>query len=244
MWFFIVLFIVDVIVAGIYAKSSYPVVDKKAFLLKMLASMIFVLSGSVAFAYYGGDVYSKLILSSLVFGLIGDALLSCDPFFREENRKKGILVTTIVGAGFFLLGHALYIIAFVKEIKRLEAFRLPVFLIVWLLGIGVGIGATVALKLKHGKLGVPMLIYMLGLCAMGALSINLAFFGYKGNLLLQVLLVIAPLMFMTSDATLGLKFADKERFSTAKMRYLTLLTYYPAQMIFSITIILRALIMK
>ncbi len=243
MWVIIfpVLLVIDVIIACFYAKNSFPDVDKKAFLQKMLASAVFVLSGGFAYYVCGGDVYSKLILWALICGFIGDALLSCDPFFSEENRKKGMIVTTIVGAAFFLVGHVLYIVAFIKEIKRLEAFRLPVFLIVWLLGIGVAVGATIALKLKPGKIGPPMLIYVLGLCAMGALSINLALFGYSGAPLLQILLVIAPIMFMTSDATLGLKFSDNDRFSTAKMRYLTLLTYYPAQMIFSVTIVLRVL---
>lgn len=243
MWVIVfpILMVIDIIVACFYAKNSYPTVDKKAFWLKILASVIFVLCGGFAYYVCGGDSYSKLIMCALVCGLIGDGLLSCDPFFKEENRKKGMIVTTIIGAGFFLLGHALYIVAFIKEIKRLDAFRLPVFLIVWLLGIGFGIGATIILKLKHGKLGVPMLIYMTGLCAMSALSINLALFGYKGGPLLQALLVIAPVIFMVSDATLGLKFADKERFSTANMRYLTLLTYYPAQMMFGITIVLRTL---
>ncbi|MBQ3904463.1 MAG: lysoplasmalogenase [Eubacterium sp.] len=238
---FPVLLVLDIIVACIYAKHSFPDTDKRAFLEKMLASSIFVLSGVIAYWACGGDTYSKLIISALVCGIIGDALLSCDPFFSEKNKKKGIIVTTIVGAAFFLLGHALYIVAFIKEIKRLEAFRLPVFLAVLFLGIGVAVGATLILKLKPGKIGPPMLVYVLGLSAMGALSINLALFGYRGAPLLQFLLVIAPIMFMTSDATLGLKFSDNDRFSTAKMRYLTLLTYYPAQMIFSVTIVLRVL---
>ena len=148
------------------------------------------------------------------------------------------MIATVIGAAFFLLGHIFYIVAFVKEIRIIGAFRLPVFLGVWLAGVAVGVIAMFTLKLKLGKLGIAMGVYMLGLCAMGAISINLSLFGYKGNIPLQLLLVVAPLLFMISDASLGLKFADEKRFSTAKGRFLTLLTYYPAQMLFGLSILM------
>ncbi|MCR5208030.1 MAG: lysoplasmalogenase [Eubacterium sp.] len=240
MWIFVILFIADIVVACVYAKKSFPDVDKTAFWLKMLASVIFVMSGSIAFAHSEMGIYAKLILTGLVFGLIGDALLSLDPYIRngdKEKEKRNIIISTVVGAAAFLLGHVMYIVAFVKEIKLQNAFRLPVFLGVWALGIGVAVGAVLILKLKPGKLGAPMLVYTTGLCAMASLSISLAIFGFD-YIPLRIIMFVAPVLFATSDATLGLKFSDSKRFSTPKMRYLTLLTYYPAQMLFSLSIML------
>ena len=238
---FIVLMAIDIAVASVYAKKSYPSVDVTAFWLKMLASAVFVISGGIAYAQSDKEIYGKLVLSALVFGLVGDALLSLDPYVKNsdpEKEKKNLIVVTVLGAAAFLVGHILYIVAFIKEVKIRGAFRLPVFLGVWALGMCIAVGAVFILKLKPGKIGPPILVYTAGLCAMSALSISLALFGVKDNIPLQLMLFIAPVMFMTSDATLGLKFCDDKRFGTAKMRYLTLLTYYPAQMLFSISILM------
>lgn len=239
MWIFGVLFLLDLVVACLYARESYPKVDVKAFWLKMLASAVFVLNGALAYIQSTKGIYGKLIITALVFGMVGDALLSLEPYIRKNNNKRrNQMIATVIGAAFFLFGHIFYIVAFVKEIRIIGAFRLPVFLGVWLAGVAVGVIAMFTLKLKLGKLGIAMGVYMLGLCAMGAISINLSLFGYKGNIPLQLILVVAPLLFMISDASLGLKFADEKRFSTAKSRFLTLLTYYPAQMLFGLSILM------
>ena len=73
---------------------------------------------------------------------------------------------------------------------------------------------------------------------MGAQSITLALFGLSGHPVMQVVLVTAPLLFIISDSTLGLKFTDRERFGTLKIRLVTLITYYAAQMLFAYTIAL------
>lgn len=239
MWIFAILFAADVAVACLYAKKSFPTVDVNAFWLKMLASFIFVISGSIAYTMSEKGIYAKFVIAALVFGLVGDALLSIDPYIRKnENSKRNLLIATILGAAAFLIGHICYIIAFIEEIKIRKAFRLPVFLGIWILMLAIAVIAIITMKLKPGKLGPPMLIYTTGLCAMTALSICLALFGFKGNLPLRLILIVAPLIFTASDATLGLKFSDSNRFSTARMRYLTLLTYYPAQMLFGLSVML------
>ena len=93
-----------------------------------------------------------------------------------------------------------------------------------------------ALKIHLKKLLVPFLIYTLGLVSMASFSISLALCAFKGDIANQIVLFLGPTLFMISDASLGMKFADRERFGSLKVRYLTLFTYYTAQMLIGYTI--------
>ena len=232
-----VVFVIDIAVGIWYAKEGYPETTMKAFWLKMLASGIFVATGVVFYLGSAKSKYDFLIIIALVLGIIGDALLSFEPFIRQgENRKRNILIVFFIGAGVFFGGHIVYIAAFVSEIKLLHAFDIKYFFIFWAAIIACTLVVKTALRVKFGKFAVPISVYSLGLSAMGALSFTLAIFGFKGNIAEQLLLFIAPSLFIISDSSLGLKFTDKERFGSLNIRYVTLITYYAAQMLFALTI--------
>ena len=235
---FAVLFVIDLLIACAYAKEGHPDVTMKAFWEKILASGIFVCFGLYAYMNSDKGPYARLILIALVLGMMGDALLSLDPFFKGENKKRNGIISFVIGAAVFLAGHIVYIVSFVKELKIRDAFNLPAFLILLAVIFVVALAVKKIKDVKLGKAGIPILVYSLGLSSMGALSICLAFFGFKGQFALQAVLVVAPLLFIVSDASLGMKIADKERFDTLKMRYVTLVTYYTAQMLFGLSIAL------
>ena len=129
-------------------------------------------------------------------------------------------------------------LAFVKELRYLGTFNLRVFLIAWAVILALALLTKKLLNVKLGKLGFPILAYSLGLSAMGALSICFALCSFPNNYFFKAIMLIAPALFIVSDATLGLKFSDKERFGTLKIRYVTLITYYTAQMLFGLSITL------
>ncbi len=233
---FVILFIIDMVIAVMYAREGHPVVNLKSFWYKMLASGIFVANGVLSYLHSDKEKYSVLVLVALVLGLIGDAFLSFEPFVKGENEKRNMMIATVVGALFFLAGHICYILAFVEELHIRRAFNLKIFLLAWAAIMLLAVIVKIALRAKLGKLGFPMLIYALGLSAMGAQSICLSLLGFAGNVPMQLLFFTAPLLFIISDSTLGLKFSDNERFGSLKIRMVTLITYYAAQMLFGLTI--------
>ena len=238
-YIFAVLFVIDLIFGVWYTVEAHPIVTKKAFWLKMTASAIFVANGFIALQLRGVARYGVMIVVALVLGLIGDALLSWEPFIRhDENEKRNNIIFTVIGAAFFLAGHIIYIIAFVKELHDKQAWNRTMFLIAWAIILGTAIIVKTLIRVKLGKLAIPFLIYSMGLSAMGAQSITLALNGFAGHPWMQATLFIAPLCFIISDSTLGLKFADDDRFGKLPLRIVTLTTYYAAQMLFGFTITL------
>lgn len=236
-YIFAVLLVIDLIIGIWYTVAAHPIVTKKAFWLKMLASGIFVANGFIALSLKGAERYGIMIVAALVLGIIGDALLSWEPFIRhDENEKRNNIIFTVIGAAFFLAGHIIYIIAFVKELHDKHAWNRTMFLIAWAIILGTAILVKTVIRVKLGKLAIPFLIYSMGLSAMGAQSITLALNGFAGHPVMQAVLIIAPLCFIISDSTLGLKFADDERFGKLPLRIVTLTTYYAAQMLFGFTI--------
>lgn len=96
----------------------------------------------------------------------------------------------------------------------------------------------ITLKIKPGKLLILIIIYAVGISAMFALAVCLAFKVYSDNIAMQVILFSAPLLFIVSDLSLVLKFFDSERFDTIAVRIINLGTYFLAQMLFGLSIYL------
>ena len=237
MTLFLILLVIDVAIGLIYAKKGHPKVDMTAFWLKMLASGIFVLNGVYLYFNSSESSYGRLIVTGLVLGMVGDALLSFDPFIKKNQyEQRNIVITTVIGAMAFLAGHIVYIVAFIKAMLAKDAFN-PIVYIVSLVIISV-ITVTVKtrLKIRLKKLLVPFIIYSLGLASMASFAVSLALSAFSGHIAQQAVLFIGPVFFMISDASLGMKFADRERFGSLKIRYVTLFTYYVAQMLIGYTI--------
>ncbi len=234
---FIILLILDIAVGMVYAKKGHPKVDMTAFWLKMLGSAIFVLYGIYLYLNSSESQYGRLIVIGLVCGMIGDALLSFDPFIKKNQyEQRNIIITTVIGAVSFLAGHILYIVAFVRAMLSKDAFNAVVYAVSMCVIATITISVKTAAKVKLKKLLVPFIIYSLGLASMASFSISLAVNAFGGHLAQQAVLFTGPVLFMISDASLGMKFSDRERFGSLKIRYVTLFTYYAAQMLIAYTI--------
>ncbi len=233
---FAALFAIDMVFAVLYINYGYPKVTKLSFCYKMLASAVFVLNGAIAYGYSAGSPYAKTVVAGLVFGFVGDAFLAIDPFLNDRLREKKAIFG-VIGAAFFFVGHILYIIAFVLEIRKEQAVRFPVFIIAWVLMLGSGIAVKIALKVKLGKFAVPVLIYAVALVAMCSFGICLAL-NRTGEPFTRFILIAGPLCFVFSDATIVLRMFYKDKYETLPMRYANLLTYFISQMFFGISIML------
>ncbi len=235
----ITLFIIEAILGGWYIKAGFPEITMTALIVKIAAGIVFVANGLIAYHAVGKSAYGITIVIALVFGLIGDAFLSFEPLFKEEDprRKNKIIISTVIGAAFFLIGHILYMIAYGRELKATNSFKPLLFFGIWAGTMLVAVIIKIGIKLKLGKFGFPILAYALTLSAMFALAAALSLAGFGGQPAKQAVLICAALCFVISDSSLGMRFFDK-RFHTLKHRTLTLTTYYAAQMLFGLSVYL------
>ena len=234
---YILLFIAEAIFASLFIKAGYPEATKKGFSFKMCAATVFVLNG--IYAYFQGvkGAYAISIVIALIFGFWGDLFLALNPFYKNrENEKKLSTFFVLLGGVFFLLEHVTYIVTFAKELKEKDAFDAFIFAGVLLAVLIIGIILTAVLKLKLGKFTVPIIIYALAISSMLAMSVCLAVKA-SGNMKLQAILFIAPILFVISDSTLVLKIFDKKRFDSMPVRIINLSTYFLAQMLFGLSML-------
>ncbi len=158
------------------------------------------------------EKYKILIISGLLFSLIGDLLL----IFPEHYFKNGLIA--------FLIGHIFYIAAFLvsMDIKFTYWIFLP-----------IALAGTIYIKYISqytGKMKLPVSIYITIIALMGWLAIE------RFNSLLTFgtfLAAIGAGLFMISDAILALnKF--KKSFISAELVILS--TYYVAQYLLALSV--------
>lgn len=233
---FIPIWIAEAVFAGLFIVTGYPKATKKGFTFKMLACAVYMASGLYAYSLSAKTAYGVTILAGLVCGWIGDVFLGLDPFTEPRQNKKLSMTVFLIGGFFFLLGHIAYIVAFLRLMLERHAFRVLPFLLA-LGGVLLCFALVFGLaKVKAGKLLIPLTIYAVALASMCALAICTALLAYKGQSVVQCVLIPAPLLFAFSDVTLALRIADEERFESLPMRTVSLGAYFLAQMLLGLTI--------
>lgn len=231
---FIPLWIAEALFAGLFIVTGYPKATKKGFLFKMLACAVYTVNGLYAFSLTE-KMYGYLILNGLLCGWIGDIFLGLDPFIIPKKNKKLSMTIFLIGGLFFLLGHAVYISAFLRLMLQSHAFRVLPFLLSFVCVLACFVLAFGLSKVKAGKLFVPLMVYAVCLAGMCALAICSALLVCNGQTVLQIVLIGAPLLFAFSDVTLALRCANEERFESLPMRSVSLGAYFLAQMLLGLT---------
>lgn len=181
-------------------------------LFKPVTSLLFVLTAAV-----GGieDRYAILVLLGLALGMVGDIVLI------PPSRPA-----FMVGAGAFLLGHVLYILAFNDVISML---KLNPVLIVILLGVGAGIFFALRPKLGDMRSLVAAYILTISLMLWAALAI---FFESSAAQTFQNLTAAGAICFYLSDLGVALDRFVKTPFKNA---YWSLPLYYAGQFMIALT---------
>lgn len=202
-----------------YKQENYT----KAFWLKGLAAVCFVLLALLLRPASGNQSYAKLLLIGLVLGLCGDELLALrfvvprlhDLFFAA-------------GAGAFAVGHFFYMKALYDQGTIRLGFLIPLFL------------AAVAVANLYGKkhcsnagpLQFAAVGYMVLVIFMGALSVS-AFLSAPGLGLL--LFAVGGVCFGCSDnILLAFCYGNKR---TWDMNIWVHITYYAAQLLIAWSIL-------
>lgn len=233
---FIPLWIAEALFAALFIVTGYPVSTKKGFVFKMIACALYTANGLYAYSLSAQTAYGVTILVGLVCGWLGDIFLALDPFAQARQNKKLSLILEAFGGLFFLLGHAAYMTAFARLMAEAHAFRFLTFAIAMggtLVCFALAFGMS---RVSAGKFTAAVAVYAVGLAGMCALAICAALSVFRGQTVLQIIMIAAPLLFAFSDVTLALRVADKERFESLPMRSVCLGAYFLAQMLLGLTI--------
>lgn len=215
----------------------HPLFKKHSLKAKILCSSLFVLTGLfAAFAYGAKTEYSVLMLSALVFGLLGD-------FFLDWKKYN----TFFIGVLFFSIGHLIYVYSFITNAPStnvptvtnadyLNRYAIHIT-VIYILVIIAGIAHIKMDKIEFkGKYKV-MLLYSLILITSFAFATIRAIDSIKnGNVPFGTMLAISGGLFMISDAFLASQLFGKPKFNKNITEFCVAIFYFPAQTLFALSI--------
>lgn len=221
--FWIVLFVlISLVLAAAYTRLTYMASPQVKLLSKTLASLSFVVLGLLCASFVGKTAYGTLVCLGLIFGALGDALLEmteCRP-----DRKNGFF---LAGIAAFLLGHLMYIPAFLTAVHaRVSQFVLGLIL------FGVLFALQFPLKLRLGRAQWPVYLYGAIVALMAGCAICSAFISASVR---SALMLLGGALFLISDTFLLIRL-----FSPYKKWWfgtVVLATYYPAQILLALSIL-------
>ena len=226
--------VLEFIFAAWFLEASWPQNTRKSLALKTVCSALFLLAGVSAAGIAGNMTqYAFLILGGLLAGLLGD-------FFLHVSRKTA---ASVIGLLFFLAGHLLYISAFLLK-QREYLPDLPLFSAFELVAIGVMFAAVVVLalvkKVELNAAAVPVAFYAATLIVMfikaTSLGFHIAEAEKPGAIAAFLLLAFGSLMFVISDALLGIILFVGEK-KNRSMKNANIITYFGAQVLLACTIL-------
>ena len=200
---------------------------KYGFKLKMLCAVLYLFTGILAAVTFGAVTeYSVMILSGLVFGILGD-------FFLEYKRKKFFPL----GAVFFALGHIVYSFTFLftGDYSAVSYIWAVVLMTVVVTAVIFAFAKT-KLHLKGKKklivIYAPVLIFSFA-CAVvkGALALS------SGSYAFGLCLIWGGSMFFASDIMIGVGKGGVKR--PPFLHYAVSYTYFAAQTLFALSIFLQ-----
>jgi len=195
--------------------------DKKSSLLaislKTLSSIFFIVTALVAAANNKDMnetkiIFTILVISGLLFGLVGDFTLDFKQYFKHlkyDTHMKDSDFITYIGMSAFAVGHILYIsgvlVTYPNEAMSLLYSSLgaiaAAFLVIFVIGQ----------KLSHlhfGKFLIPSLVYCFLLTNFGILSLIIMI---KHMNTANIIRFVGSMMFLISDLILSFTYFSEEK---------------------------------
>lgn len=210
--------------SGIFNLRNRPLLRLIA---KMTASLTFLAVGLAATALTERTgLYPILVLTALILGLLGDIFLCLHGLTAPESRQ----MFDAIGMAFFALGH-LFFVGIFFSLCPFYWWLLPCVVV-----LPVALSIAVRLKVIKGeKMLIPMVIYatMLGLMVISSVNAYLHLKTPSTHVAL-----VAAVFFAFSDMSLTFKDYSYRWKDNPFLIQFVLITYYAAQSMFAITIIL------
>lgn len=171
---------------ALFVKSKYKLGsdNPKTVAIKAACTALIVFSAIIGISgdQEGFRIYSLLIASGLVLGLIGDIVIC-------QKADGGFLSGMI----YFGLGHLCYIAGFFQiSSHRLSA--VPIFIVIYAIVVFV----AVRLKLKLGNMLVPTMLYAGIIAAMVSFAVTMPFSVEYG-----LVMLFGAVLFAVSDSLLA-----------------------------------------
>lgn len=250
----IALLVLEAVCVPLFLRFYWPKRCKKSLIMKTVSSLIFIACAGVCMAMSGNDTkYALYILLGLVFGMLGDVLL---------HWIKGTPITFISGVVLFLVGHIFYISAFDAAIRP-GSWDTAVTVRTVVLVIGAVIIAVAAAFIYFRKIFKGREYYIVAAAVYGgvlftmlakAFECAMVFWEYYepgieviiGSLeewqVAMIAVICGSVLFVISDLLLGFMLAREHGKSQKPpikvLRYINIYTYYIAQLILAISILL------
>lgn len=195
---------------------------------KGLASLLFIAIGLIATYITGASLYALLVLGALILGTIGDIYLCMNDKLALKEKANYLF---FIGGACFFAGHVLFAVVYLACVP-FNLYLIPAILVIpALLAITLILGKN---KISLGKLTPFAFFYGIMLNLMLVVTIN-AFIQYP-NTPFGIMSLIAGILFAISDGSLLFK-----EFSHLKnnkiLIYVVLITYYVAQCLFALSIL-------
>lgn len=198
------------------------------FLLKILSSFSFMIMAFVAIAVVGKvELWHILILTGLLFGLLGDVFLGTKGIVTERYIEPLLLFGLI----FFLIGHIFYIYVF---ITIAQSFLLWLLILIIVLPIVVfGMIKIGVMNPKRATIPIYFYSLIIGLMLISAINyIVTTTFTAK-----SIVIIIGALLFTLSDLLLGIyNFGNIKEKTKARVAFVYMPSYFIAQTLFALTI--------
>ena len=187
-----------------YLKALWPEKCRKSLILKMVCSTMFV--SVCVLSMFIADNFSRYALTMLVgfvFGWIGD-------YFLHAKPSNAYFVTGFIS---FLIGHIIYIVAFVKATPVIapgyELFNgVEIAVIIGIVTLLMVAAEVVKVKFSPSVVKVGVIIYLLAINSMVVRAAVLGYSYYKTGaefgIVALLLLGIGATAFLLSDITLGI----------------------------------------
>ena len=187
-----------------YLKALWPEKCRKSLILKMVCSTMFV--GVCVLSMFIADNFSRYALTMLVgfvFGWIGD-------YFLHAKPSNAYFVTGFIS---FLIGHIIYIVAFVKATPVIapgyELFNgVEIAVIIGIVTLLMAAAEVVKVKFSPSVVKGGVIIYLLAINSMVVRAAVLGYSYYKTGaefgIVALLLLGIGATAFLLSDITLGI----------------------------------------
>ena len=183
--------------------------------LKVLGSLAFVMVG-VVMAFYAGEGIAWIIVTGLIFGLIGDLLLGFRTIYTEH--KKAFFYS---GGLSFTVGHIFYIFALSKAEGSMTKLTVAAFIVLMIFAV------IYALKRQKGTASsfISGSVYIGFVAVVAAMAISAAVHNFTTA---NLIFAVGGFSFFLSDNFLG-----AYSFGPVKSRELNIvlhITYYVAQL--------------
>ncbi len=219
-----------------YLKALWPEKCRKSLVLKMVCATMFV--SICVLSMFIADNFSRYAITMLVgfvFGWIGD-------YFLHAKPSNAYFVTGFIS---FLIGHIIYIVAFVKatpviapDYKLFNGIEIAV--IVGIVAVLMVTGEIIKIKYSPSFIKVAVIVYLLAITSMVARASMLGYSYYKTDAELGIvallLLSIGSTSFLLSDITLGIIIFGGQK-KSYPLKIFNILTYFWGQVMLASSVL-------